>query len=179
MGPRALPRRLRTATSNMIPANYFDARLPLKFWAKIIPCPMTGCWLWVGGCTTGGYGTLGAAHRMWLAHRFVYTELIGAIPSGLELDHRCKVRCCVNPTHLEPVTNEENRKRSPTNACALNAAKTICKRGHSLSDAIIRANPNGRRMRVCRECNRLDCRARISQNSARRREKRKASRASI
>ncbi|KAB2977369.1 HNH endonuclease [Streptomyces sp. SS1-1] len=89
--------------------------------------------------------------RYQMAHRVAYQEIVGPIPEGLQLDHLCRVRHCVNPAHLEPVTSRENTLRGE-NLVAINAAKTHCKRGH-LFDA---ANTyRWRNSRICRECRRL------------------------
>lgn len=74
----------------------------------------------------------------------------GGIPEGLTLDHLCRVRRCVNPSHLEPVTNRENILRG-NGATAINARKTHCKRGHSLENAYVSRNER-RTYRVCRVC---------------------------
>lgn len=63
------------------------------------------CWLWTGPLTPSGY----AAN---VAHRGIYQRLIGPVPDGLELDHLCRVRHCVRPDHLEPVTRAENVRRA-------------------------------------------------------------------
>lgn len=74
-----------------------------------------GCWIWVQGVNSGGYGTLvpeGANCAKWLAHRVAWNLLMNGHGPGLELDHRtCKQRACVNPFHLEPVTRSENQRR--------------------------------------------------------------------
>jgi DNA-binding CsgD family transcriptional regulator len=73
------------------------------------------CWVWIRYIDKkGGYALMGG-HKLGdtkLAHRYFYTLIKGPIPEGLELDHLCKVRCCVNPNHLEPVTPRENVRRS-------------------------------------------------------------------
>lgn len=80
-----------------------------KFWSLVEP---TGfCWLWLGGQTKQGYGQLYVSGRMYGAHRISYTVLVGEIPEGLHLDHLCRVPLCVNPDHLEPVTQGENNAR--------------------------------------------------------------------
>lgn len=80
----------------------------------------TGCWRWKGTLTDRGYGTYkyrnpspGAPRQIAVkAHRVIYERLIGPIPEGLELDHLCRNRPCVNPAHLEPVTHRENTRRA-------------------------------------------------------------------
>jgi hypothetical protein len=69
------------------------------------------CWLWTGCVGDGGYGQVTIAQRRHKAHRAVYELLVGPIPEGLDLDHLCRVRRCVNPDHLEPVTRSENLRR--------------------------------------------------------------------
>lgn len=85
-----------------------------------------GCWEWTGGIDRGGYGKW----QHGKAHRVVYTKLRGPIPEGMQLDHRCRNRACVNPDHLEPVTNRENILRGNGHT-AINARKQTCKRGHN------------------------------------------------
>jgi hypothetical protein len=81
-------------------------------------------------------------------HRIIYQHLVGPVPEGQQLDHICRVRCCVNPAHLEPVTQRENIVRGigPT---AVNAKKMFCPKGH---EYIPRARKNGWRM--CQICER-------------------------
>lgn len=81
------------------------------------------CWLWRGHLTRGGYGQFESR----VAHRAAYELFVGPIPDGLQLDHLCRVRNCVNPTHLEPVTAQENTLRS-------RRIKTACKNGHEFSE---------------------------------------------
>ena len=86
----------------------------------ISPEPTTGCWLWTGDTCGSGYGKLKVpTDRNWStfknkkAHRIIYEALRGPIPPGMDLDHLCRTRPCVNPAHLEPVTRSQNLKRSP------------------------------------------------------------------
>jgi len=85
-----------------------------RFWSKV---DKTGdCWIWNGGVGAGGYGAFGSYDEAddpitVRAHRYAYEALVGPIPAGLVLDHLCRVRRCVNPAHLEPVTNAENIRR--------------------------------------------------------------------
>lgn len=117
--------------------------------------PFSGCWLWNGRLNKDGYGRTADDK---LAHRVSYTLLKGAIPDGLELDHLCRVRCCVSPDHLEPVTQAENFRRSMPNTQAIRkwtadraARTTHCPYGHEYSaeNTFLK-----RGMRNCRECHR-------------------------
>ncbi len=80
----------------------------LKF---VVPEPNSGCWLWIAAGDEDGYGRIWYL-RSWVgAHRVSYILHGGLIPSGMELDHICRVRCCVNPSHLEPTTHKVNCAR--------------------------------------------------------------------
>src|SRR5688572_29952552 len=68
------------------------------------------CWLWEGRVCPRGYGYFG--HNSQRCHRVLWVALNGPVPEGLELDHLCRVRNCVNPAHLEPVTHAENMRRA-------------------------------------------------------------------
>lgn len=128
------------------------------FWSRVnkdgpIParCPERGpCWLWLGELIKRtGYGQVGREGRNYRAHRLSYELLIGPIPLGLELDHLCKVRHCVNPAHLEPVTGKVNKLRGDT-FNARNAAKTHCPKGHPYDEKNTYMHPRG--LRCCRQC---------------------------
>ena len=80
---------------------------------KYEPEPMSGCWIWTAGVAGHGYGYVWHEGRMRRAHAVVYEHLVGPVPEGKELDHRCRVRRCVNPDHLRPVTHRENIQASP------------------------------------------------------------------
>lgn len=101
-----------------------------RFWAKVVwNGDEDECWTWEASKNCGGYGHFTAGGRHFSAHRFAYELLVGPIPEGLDLDHLCRVRNCVNPAHLEPVTRRENLLRGKT-IQARNAAKTHCPQGH-------------------------------------------------
>lgn len=85
-----------------------------KFWEKVEKTD--SCWLWTGALADTGYGSFGVRlgrneSKTMSAHRWAYEALVGPIPDGLHIDHLCRVRNCVNPRHLEPVTNRENARR--------------------------------------------------------------------
>lgn len=103
-----------------------------------------GCWLWKGETTKGGYGRFWHGGDRSMAHRWLYERLVGAIPDGLVLDHLCRTRRCVNPGHLEPVTNAENVRRGVI------ANRTHCPSGHEYTESNTRRY---RGRRYCRACN--------------------------
>lgn len=111
------------------------------------------CWEWTGARNAYGYGVFKLDGRVVMAHRFSYEAEVGLIPDGLQLDHLCRVRHCVNPAHLEPVTSRENLLRGST-ITAANAAKTHCKRGHEFTPENTYVDKKGRR--DCRACRRVD-----------------------
>lgn len=90
-----------------------------------------GCWIWQRSLDRAGYGVFGRpsrydpGRRVYLAHRWVYEEMIGPIPEGLELDHLCRVPACVNPDHLEPVTRAENVQRGAVAKITAEIAQAI------------------------------------------------------
>lgn len=108
------------------------------------------CWLWTGQLDQAGYAKVKIDGRMQKGHRVAYQAWVGPIPEGLQLDHLCRVRRCVNPAHLEPVTNRENTLRGE-NIVGINAAKTHCKRGHPFDEANTRVWRNSR---ICKQCRR-------------------------
>lgn len=121
-----------------------------RFWPKVNRKDDDSCWEWTGWRSRNGYGRLRLTkHTEVAAHRFSYELLVGPIPEGLQIDHLCRNRSCVNPAHLEPVTCQENLLRGLTIA-ARNAAKTHCPRGHSYSGENLYRKPNGGR--ECRAC---------------------------
>jgi hypothetical protein len=108
------------------------------------------CWLWTGGVQPNGYGRVRVFGVAMFAHRFAFELLKGPIPDGLQLDHLCRVRHCVNPEHLEPVTARVNQRRGKK------ATAVACVRGHDLTDAPRRKNGTRR----CNECQAIRARSR-------------------
>jgi len=93
-----------------------------------IPEPNSGCWLWTGTLNPGGYGCVGFQGKTKGAHRVAYMLANGSISAGMDLDHLCRVRCYVNPGHLEAVTRSVNLRRGEAgqNLVSKALAKTHC-----------------------------------------------------
>lgn len=115
------------------------------------------CWLWFGAGATNPkqYGRFQpdlGVHRLVNAHRWAYEQANGPVPDGLHLDHLCRNRHCVRPSHLEPVTCRENLLRGET-LNAENVKKTHCPSGHEYSAENTAISTDGRRR--CRACDRI------------------------
>lgn len=128
-----------------------------RFMRHVSPDPDSGCWLWTGSLNAG-YGQfsirINGKPTSRVAHRFYYEAINGAVPKELQLDHLCRVRRCVNPAHLEPVTPRENTLRSDA-VTAENAFKTHCLNGHPLSGDNLRVHKG---WRLCKRCHRDEVR---------------------
>ena len=127
-----------------------------RFEEKYEPEPNSGCWLWTGCVRKDGYAIIHNKTDQY-AHRVSYKLYKGEIPIDLELDHLCRVRCCVNPNHLEAVTAKENvlRGNGPKSlgirSKEKQLSKTHCPQGHPYSGDNLYKTPDGRRdCRICR-----------------------------
>lgn len=131
----------------------FDPDLEKIFWDHITVNLLTGCWEWDGRIGTGGYGLLQANRVRKLAHRASYEINVGPILDGLQIDHLCRNRRCVNPKHLEQVTMQENVRRGE-GVSARNARKTHCPYGHPYSGENLLVSPGGsRKCKICQNKN--------------------------
>lgn len=134
-----------------------------RFWEKVDKCgpipanrtDLGPCWLWLRYRMKNGYGlfrkTTQATDSQFLSHRVAYELSVGPIPDGLIIDHLCRNRACVNPSHLEPVTHRVNNLRGETIAAKF-AGTTHCPAGHPYDEANTYRDGRGRR---CRECHRV------------------------
>lgn len=122
-----------------------------RFWRHVFPAGALDCWAWRGSCTRGGYGQFMLGRRSITAHRWAYEQMVGPIPEGLSLDHLCKNRACVNPYHLDPVTQRVNVLRGD-HPNIVTHISGVCKRGHSMADALLSVRPDGSTQRKCRPC---------------------------
>lgn len=113
-----------------------------------------GCWEWQGTIVANGYGRFEVDGVPYFAHRIMAAVVAGVddIPPGIEPDHVCRNKRCVNPTHLELVTFSENMSRRPSCRKRNQAGMPVCGRGHALEDENRYVAPDGRAF--CRACNR-------------------------
>lgn len=124
-----------------------------RFWEKVSDrSDPNGCWVWKAATDgTRRYGSIYRNGRLLRAHRVSYEFEHGPVPDGMVLDHLCRTTLCVNPAHLELVTQRENILRG-IGFAAVNAAKTHCPHGHEYSFRTVQTT--GRVYRFCRPCER-------------------------
>lgn len=117
------------------------------FWSRVRIINLnTECMIWLGGKNNSGYGYFSAYGRRFGAHEFSYIQSFGSIPPDKEVHHKCRIRCCVNPAHLEACDKKTNRGEANRN-------KTTCKFGHPFNEANTYVSKEG--WRYCRRCNAL------------------------
>lgn len=127
-----------------------------RFWVKVEEGEH-GCWEWTASKTNDGYGHFKVRAKMVYAHRFAWEEINGPLPpwqpKGLQLDHLCRNPACVNPMHLELVTNSMNVCRG-NGPAGQQSRQTHCKYGHPFDEANTRWYGAKRRHRACLQCGR-------------------------
>lgn len=106
------------------------------------------CWIWTGGWTGAGYGQFTINKKKVTTHRWFYSQFIGEIPEGYQVDHLCRQIKCCNPWHLEAVTPKVNYLRG-NGSPAVNARKTHCIYGHPLSGDNLVMDRTSRQCRIC------------------------------
>lgn len=157
---------MRTAAAQVTPGRSaqevyapmrWNLTTPQRFWSKVdkngpVPAyaPHLGpCWLWIARLYRNGYGRFTIGGRPLLAHRWLYEQENGPIPTNLECDHLCRVRSCVRLSHIELVTRRENLLRGET-VVARNTRVTHCPQGHPYDEENTYPIPSGGR--GCRAC---------------------------
>lgn len=119
-----------------------------RFFAKVDVSTIDQCWLWTAHLNNKGYGEFSFNGKVALAHRVAYELFVEPIPEGLVIDHvrsrGCVSTACVNPAHLEPVTQRENMRRGAV------ATATHCSKGHPFNEANTYVRKSGRYCRACR-----------------------------
>lgn len=139
-----------------------DARwqkLQDRFWTKVDIVRNDECWNWTATLTGNGYGQFNVEGRPFKSHRVAYELSVGSIPEGKVLDHLCRNRACVNPAHLEPVTQRQNILRGDLEVSRQAVIRywrerTHCKNNHELTAENVYAAPGRPNSRACRACRR-------------------------
>ena len=123
-----------------------------RFWSYVdLPPSADECWNWRGAARPLGYGMFGLRGEAYGTHRISYTLARGPIPDGLVLDHLCRNPRCINPAHLEPVTQRENVLRG--DARLTKSPDERCPKGHEPNWMQVQKHgPDRPKTRVCRGC---------------------------
>ena len=128
-----------------------DKKTLIRFQKKIELDLLSGCWVWTASKNEHGYGKISYNGNPVRAHILSYQHWNGDIPKGLELDHKCRNRSCVNPDHLEPVTHKENMNRGIVGKNNQYVNATHCKNNHEFTiDNTYHRPTGGRACKICR-----------------------------
>lgn len=150
-------RRWRKANPDKVQRRPTGESVQQRFWRQVEGGEVHTCWVWTGRPANEGYGKFVVRRKWYQAHRFAYECLITEIPDGLELDHLCRNRACVNPWHMEPVTHYVNTRRAllgkPFTGRRPAPDATHCANGHLRTEANTYISSDGR-SRDCRDCGR-------------------------
>ena len=138
----------------------------------------SGCWIWLLGTQPNGYGFITLNGKTMRTHRVYYEHFRHPIPPGLQADHLCRVRCCVNPDHMEIVTGKVNTLRG-NSASAINARKTHCRNGHPLAGDNLVIEHYSFRRRYCRICRNARWRQKSKMRTLKRQEARRIGQGTI
>jgi hypothetical protein len=120
-----------------------------RFWKKVDKTD--DCWNWVGSISNHGYGRININKKVCFAHRVAYEMSVGEIPEGLVIDHLCRNPRCVNPRHLEPVSQGENIRRGSSQEMRTlkYRSRTHCKHGHEWTDETTSYRGTRRDCKIC------------------------------
>jgi len=143
---------------------FLDSTQELSLWKRIYGnyvVANSGCWEWTGNNKKDDYGYSylslnfkGKKNLTLGVYRAMYALIHGLPAKGLHLDHLCRNVNCINPKHLEPVTTQENQKRSPVSITTVNSSKTHCLNGHEFNEQNTYIPPKRQNRRECRTCKR-------------------------
>lgn len=131
-----------------------DRRIPRKIWLRVDSRIETGCWLWTGYVRRDGYGVINRGGRIERVHRLMYATFIAPLDPDLVIDHRCRVRRCCNPAHLDQVTDRVNvvERASATSIAVQRLKQTHCVNGHEFTPENTFTRPQRPGTRECRAC---------------------------